>query len=199
MPSGETWESPRGGVLRAGRKLDVQNTGSQTQGVNVRLVKQLRAEGAEFDGKMLDEALGKLKEFDPKAHAELRIRLQQLEQRFEDMNEAEAVLKVVLDNKLELTQRNNEIQIKDPKRTVALAIDKDNYVIAEVTINGETKTYKAASLDELAQKCPAIADLLGSVTVETPSEGKRKISLKRSYYEQQEVHEEKQQKEQRVK
>ncbi len=200
VPSGETWESPRGGVLRVGRKLDVQSTGVQAQGVNVRLSRQLRAMGAEFDGKMLDEALGKLKEYDPKGHAELRIRLQQMEQRFEDMNEAEVVLKVVLENKLELTQRNNEVEIKDPKRALSLTIDKDNYVVAEVTINGETKTCKAASLDELAQKCPAIADLLGSVTIETPSEGKRRISLKRSFYEQQELQEEKQQKqEQRVK
>lgn len=198
VPSGETWESPRGGVLRAGRKLDVQNTGSQSQGVNVRLIRQLRAEGAEFDGKLLDETLGKLKEYDPKGHAELRVRLQQIEQRFEDMNEA--VIRIVLDNKLELTQRNNAIEIKDPKRTVALTIDPDNYVVAEVTINGETKSYKAASLDELAQKCPAIAELLASVTIETPSQGKRKISLKRSFYEQQELQEEKQQKqEQRVK
>lgn len=200
VPSGETWASPRGGVLRAGRKLDVQNSGGQAQGVNVRLQRQLRAEGAEYDQKMLDEALGKLKELQPKAHAELIIRLRNLEQQVVDLHDAEIVLKVVLDNKLELTQRNNSVEIKDPKRAVTLTIDKDNYVVAEVTINGETKTYKSASLDELAQTCPAIADLLGSVTIATPSEGKRTISLKRGYYEQQELQEEKQQKqEQRAK
>lgn len=197
VPFGDAWESPRGAVVRAGRKFDVKSVGGVSQGLTTGL--KQRAEGAEFDEKMLEEALGKLREIEPRAHAELRIRLQQLERQIEDLHEAEAVLKVVLDNKLELTQRNNEVEIKDPKRVIELTIDKDNYVVAEVTINGETKTYKAASLDELAQKCPAIADLLGSVTIETPSEGKRKISLKRSYYEQQEVHEEKQQQEQRVK
>ncbi len=186
VPSGDGWESPRGGVLVAGRRFDVKNVGSQAQGLNPR-VKQ-RAEGAEFDEKSLEEALGTLKELQPKLHDELRIVLK----RYEEQNET-------LENRLVLTQTNSRNEIKDPKRTVILTIDKDNFVAAEVTINGETQTYKASSLNELAQKCPAIAELLGSVTIETPAEGKRKLSLKRAVYEQQELHEEKQQKEQRVK
>lgn len=196
VPSGDVWESSRGGVLRPGRRFGVQSVRSGgNQGLSF-LVPMWRAEGAEFDSQSLEEALGKLRELDPKIHNELRVRF---EGQIKEQSVATVVLRIVRDG-IELTQQNGCVEIKNPKCTVSLTIDDDNYVIAEVTINSETQTYKASNLDELAQKCPAIAELIGAVSIETPSTGKRRVSLKRTFYEQQELHEgEEKQQSQKVK
>jgi hypothetical protein len=186
VPSGDVWESSRGGVLRPGRSFGVQSVRSGgNQGFSFPTPKW-RAEGAEFDSQSLEEAIGRIRDVDPKIHNELRVRF---EGQIKDLSVATVVLKIVRDG-IELTQQHGNVEIKNPKCTVLLTIDDDNYVVAEVTINGETQTYKASNLDELVNKCPAIAELLGAVTIETPATGKRKVSVKRAVYEQQELHEE---------
>lgn len=186
VPSGDVWESSRGGVLRPGRRFGVQIVRSGgNQGLSF-LVPMLRAEGAEFDSPSLEEAIDKLRDLDPKIHNELRVRFGS---QIKDQTVATVMLKIVRDG-IELTQQHGSVEIKNPKCTVSMTVDDDNYVVAEVTINGETQSYKASNLEELAQKCPAIAELVGAVNIETPTTGKRTISVKRAIYEQQELQEE---------
>ena len=193
VPYGEVWDQPVGGVLSAGKHVRIKSVESNNGGTF--FVRRVRADGGEQSLQGLEDALKRYKEVDPKGYAEMRVLLDKCEAQ---LKQVELTLRVVVDNVV-LEQKNGRVEISDEKRSIVLVIDNENYLVADVTINGQTETYKVANLDELAQKCPAIAELIGAVSIETPSAGKRKLSLKRAVYEQQELHEEKQQKEQRVK
>lgn len=179
LPSGETWESPRVGILREGRRLDVQTRS-----------RQMHAEGVEFDERQLEEVLAKLKETQPRLHDELQRAARQLG---EQAQQLDLVFRIVLDNRLELTQRGSRVEIRDGGRELILTVDADNNLVAELTINAETQTHKASGLDELARKVPSIADVLGGVTLADANGGKRTISIKRAFFEKQEMQEPKQQ------
>jgi hypothetical protein len=189
VPYGDAWESPRRGVVRAGNDVKIQSVTKSTAISGNLRVRLMHADGEDLDSARLIEALKPYQRKDPKGYEELCKLMAEFEVKLTQQNRS---VSPSMENRLILAETNGRVTISDGKRSLVLYIDDKDHIVADVTINGETETYTVANLDELATKCPAVAQLIGAVNLDTPTTGKRSLSIKRVFYERQEIQEEEQ-------
>ncbi len=180
VPVGEVWEAPQLGLLERGQQVELRAVERQLvrDGAtkNVRLIKAIGASLGHDKSAGIENYLGKL---DPDSRRQLKTlsdELKVLRAKLEETNRGYCQ-RIVINNRV-FEQEGDQVRLSDSVRAITLTIDLKNDLVAKVTVNGESRDYRFAALDELAKERPDLADMLAAVKIERLENEKRQVVLK---------------------